>query len=230
MLGESLVSVYDMIIDKYCWMLSRLGKSLRLQGKCLYSTQEKKNVIVVPKRYQIPFTKYNHLESEIQTALSCKNLAVLIKENLELFTDDHVAGVFNQIGYYDLPVDDHFHTVIAPIAVEWVRTFNREQATALTSILLTLTLRNISAPELEKIVVKKLDEENIYRYVNLHQTVALFNQLSKVTRFLNSPLFIKLQNVIYQQKAFYAQHPDLLKAIHEGLDAVEAQTKGEKPL
>ena len=138
--------------------------------------------------------------------------------------------LFKQIGRYDLPVDDHFHTVIAPIAVEMVRTFNREQAPTLASILLTLTYRGISSPELEQAVVKKLDEENIYKYVNLHETVALFLSLSKVPRFLNSSLFNKLQNVIYQQKAYYAHHPELLKAIREGLDAVEAQAKGEKPL
>ncbi len=138
--------------------------------------------------------------------------------------------LFKQIGRYDLPVDDHFQTVIAPIAVEMVRTFNREQAPTLASILLTLTYRGISSPELEQAVVKKLDDENIYKYVNLHETVALFLSLSKVPRFLNSSLFNKLQNVIYQQKAYYAHHPELLKAIREGLDAVEAQAKGEKPL
>jgi hypothetical protein len=39
-----------------------------------------------------------------------------------------------------------------------------------------------------------------------------------------------LQNVIYQQKAYYSHYPDLLQAIREGLDAVEANTKGDKPL
>jgi hypothetical protein len=97
-------------------------------------------------------------------------------------------------------------------------------------MLLALTHRQIASPELEQLVVKKLDEDNIYRYVNLRETVALFVSMSKLPRYLNSSLFNKLQNVIYQQKAFYEHHPDLLKAIREGLDAVEAQAKGEKPL
>lgn len=59
--------------------------------------------------------------------------------------------------------------------------------------------------------------------------MALFVSLSKLPRYLNSSLFNKLQNVIYQQKAFYEHHPDLVNAVCEGLDAVEAQTKGEKP-
>ena len=66
--------------------------------------------------------------------------------------------------------------------------------------------------------------------MDLRETVALFLSLSKHSRYLNTSLFNKLQNVIYQQKAFYSHHPDLLKAIQEGLDAVEANSKKEKPL
>jgi hypothetical protein len=51
--------------------------------------------------------------------------------------------------------------------VEWVKNLTRDQAPTLLSILLTLTARNISSPELEQAVVKKLDGENIYRYLNL---------------------------------------------------------------
>lgn len=142
-----------------------------------------------------------------------QSIHVLIKENLQYFTDNHITALFKHIGYYDLPIDDNFHTVIAPIAVEWVKTFNREQAPTLGSILLALTFRNIPSPELEQLVVKKLDEDNIYRYLDLRETVALFVSLSKLPKYLNSSLFNKLQNVIYQQKAFYAQQPELLKAI-----------------
>ena len=152
----------------------------------------------------------------------------IIQENLELFSEHHIAAIFNQIGKYNLVVDDSFHTVIAPIAIEWVKTFNRENAPALSSMLLTLTYRNITSPELESLVVKKLDEENIYRYLSLEQTVAAFVALSKHKRYLKHSLFLKLQKVIYQQKAYYSQHPELLKAIKEGMDAVEKG--GEKPM
>lgn len=66
--------------------------------------------------------------------------------------------------------------------------------------------------------------------MDLKETVAVFVSLSKHEKYLNSSLFNKIQNVIYQQKAFYSHHPDLLAAIREGLDAVEASSKGEKPL
>jgi len=45
-------------------------------------------------------------------------------------------------------IDEQFHTVIAPIAIEWIKTFTRAQAPALGGILLALTFRNISSPEL----------------------------------------------------------------------------------
>lgn len=109
-----------------------------------------------------------------------------------------------------------------------MKTFNRENAPALNSILLTLAVRNIQSPELEKAVVAKLDVENIYKYLDLSQTVALFLALSKHSRFLKHSLFQKLQKVIYQQKAYYAHHPKLLDAIREGMEAVE-QELGEKP-
>jgi hypothetical protein len=125
-------------------------------------------------------------------------------------------------------VDDYFHTVIAPIAVEWVKTFTREQAPTLQSIILALAYRNISSPELEQAVVQKLDEQNIYRYLDLTGTVAVFLALSKHKRFHNSSLFAKLQKVIYQQKNYYSQKPELLRAIKQGMEAVEES--GEKPL
>ena len=144
--------------------------------------------------------------------------SVINKENLELFTDHHITAVFNQIGKYDLVVDDHFHSVIAPIAVEWVKTFNRNHAPTLQSILLTLTHRNIESPELEQAVVSKLDEESIYRYLDLTGTVAIFLSLSKHKRFHKTSLFEKIQKVIYQQKKYYSQKPDLLKDIKEGME------------
>jgi hypothetical protein len=58
--------------------------------------------------------------------------------------------------------------------------------------------------------------------------VAVFLALSKHPRFLKHSLFKKLQKVIYQQKAYYAHHPNLLKAIREGMESVEKEL-GEKP-
>ena len=80
-------------------------------------------------------------------------------------------------------------------------------------MLLALTVRNIEAPELEQIIVQKLDEENIYRYVDLGMTAALFSALSQHKRFLNSSLLNKMQQVIYQQKNYYAAHPEMMQVI-----------------
>ena len=52
-------------------------------------------------------------------------------------------------------------------------------------------------------VVKKLDEENIYRYLDLEETAALYVTLSKHQRFVNHSLFNKIQKVIYEQKKYY---------------------------
>ena len=145
-----------------------------------------------------------------------------------MFTDEHIATVYNHIGKYDLVVDDHFHTVIAPISIEWIKTFDRNNAGTLQSMLLTLLNRNISSPELEQAIVKKLDEENIYRYIDLRGTPAVFLEMAKHPRFHNTSLFKKVQEVIYQQKNYYSHFPEILKVIREGMEAVEQA--GEKPL
>lgn len=93
-------------------------------------------------------------------------------------------------------------------------------------MILALTVRNIDSPELEHQVVKKLDEENIYRYLDLKQTVKVFLALSKHKRFINHSLFVKLQKVIYEQKNYYSHFPELLRDIREGMAAVE-QSAGE---
>ena len=44
-------------------MLRKIARSLLFTNRFLYSAPEKKNTIVVPKRYQVPFNQYNPLES-----------------------------------------------------------------------------------------------------------------------------------------------------------------------
>ena len=63
-------------------MLARLCRPML---RMLYSTQEKVNVVVVPKRWQLPFKTFSMLETQITTAPSCKTLAVLIKVLLNLY-------------------------------------------------------------------------------------------------------------------------------------------------
>ena len=57
----------------------RLTKSLLTTSRLFYSTVEKKNVVVVPKHYQLNFMQYDHLRSSIETAPTCKSLSGLIK-------------------------------------------------------------------------------------------------------------------------------------------------------
>ena len=53
--------------------------------------------------------------------------------------------------------------------------------------------------------------------------MAVFLLLSKQKRFHNHSLFLKLQNVIYQQKNYYSNFPYLLKAIlAQDFDEMEA--------
>ena len=60
-------------------MFKRIVKSLVFKNKLLYSTQEKKNVVVVPKRYEVSFDQFEQLNSFIITSESCKILSVLLK-------------------------------------------------------------------------------------------------------------------------------------------------------
>jgi hypothetical protein len=46
-------------------MLRKIAKTLTLKSPFFYSAQEKKNIIVVPKRHQISINTFNLLESEI---------------------------------------------------------------------------------------------------------------------------------------------------------------------
>jgi len=55
----------------------RLTRSLITRA--LYSTQEKKNVVVIPKRYEVTHNQFQDVDSQILTAPNCKTLAVLVK-------------------------------------------------------------------------------------------------------------------------------------------------------
>lgn len=60
-------------------MLTRLARSLLRTQRMYYSTMEKKNVIVVPKRYELTFVQFEALVSEIERSPTCKVLAALVK-------------------------------------------------------------------------------------------------------------------------------------------------------
>lgn len=133
-----------------------------------------------------------------------------MKDNVNLFTDWHIKYMYNHIGKFDLDIDDHFHTIIAPITLEYVQAFNRNNAAAITSILLTLSFRKISSDALWNACLKKLDEENIYRYCDLRETVGLFRNLAYHGGYIHHNAFKKIQKVIYQQKNYYLHYPELI--------------------
>jgi hypothetical protein len=62
--------------------------------------------------------------------------------------------------------------------MEYVSQFTRANAPTLASIVIAILYRNIESRPLLTAALKKLDEENIYRYLNLEETAALFNLMA----------------------------------------------------
>ena len=60
-------------------MFHKVARHLLKHQRAFYSTQEKINIVHVPKRYEIPLNTFALLDDAIDTAPTCKTLAVLIK-------------------------------------------------------------------------------------------------------------------------------------------------------
>lgn len=60
-------------------MISRAIRSLFFKNNLCYATQEKRNIVVIPKRYEVTFNQFNALETHINISRDCNSLAVLIK-------------------------------------------------------------------------------------------------------------------------------------------------------
>ena len=76
--------------------------------------------------------------------------------------------------------------------------------------------------------MKKLDNENIYRYLNLEQTADLLNALVTNGTYIKHPLVSKLLNVVTMQAAYYSNFPHLMAMIRNTKKILEE--KGEKTL
>ncbi len=63
-------------------MISRLFRPLLSAPRAYYSTQEKKNVVIIPKRWEVTFNQFSELNSAIKVSQNCKTLSVLIKVSL----------------------------------------------------------------------------------------------------------------------------------------------------
>jgi len=119
------------------------------------------------------------------------------------------------------------YSIIVPITIEYVNVFNIQNAKSLGQIAICAARLNIQSEKLWEAIFKKLDSENIYKYLNHVQVVNLLASLVDQGTYINHPLIAKLSGVVAQQKAYYQHFPNLLgliRATNEVLKAKAPQT------
>ena len=72
---------------------------------------------------------------------------------------------------------DKFYTILSPFSIEFVKQFNRDQATTMEQMLRTLVELNIYDKPLWDILIQKLDTENCYKYIPLKETGILLDTI-----------------------------------------------------
>ena len=84
---------------------------------------------------------------------------------MELVTDLHLRELYRKLRILNLTITDSFYSLIVPISLEYINVFDRNQSIVLLEMMLTYLKLNIESEELWNAMIKKLDEENIYRYI-----------------------------------------------------------------
>lgn len=120
------------------------------------------------------------------------------------------------------------YSIIVPITIEYVNVFTIQNAQSLGQIAICAAKLDLQSEKLWEAILRKLDSENIYRYLNHTQVVLLLNALVEQGTFINHPLVAKLSGVVAQQKAYYVNFPELMSLIRKTTQII--QEKGPKTL
>ena len=84
---------------------------------------------------------------------------------MEIVTDLHLRELYRKLRILNLTITDSFYSLIVPISLEYINVFDRNQSIVLLEMMLTYLKLNVESEELWNAMIKKLDEENIYRYI-----------------------------------------------------------------
>lgn len=114
------------------------------------------------------------------------------QDNIKSFTDVHVGALWEHMANYEFVLEDTLYSLIIPITLEYINVFTRNNATALGSIATSALKLNVQSDELWNAILNKLNNEDIYRYLTLAQTVLLLHCLAVNGRFIKHPLIAKL--------------------------------------
>lgn len=147
-----------------------------------------------------------------------------------MFTDRHVTEMYRCINCHGLEVDNSFHQVIAPITLEFVKAYTRENVSSLLVILDTLVRLKIDSPQLLSAVLSKLDNENIYRYATLELTLDMLAKLLEHPELRKSGLVRKLAMVVHQQKLYYLGNKNVVGQYQATLKRLETVGSEEPQL
>lgn len=126
-----------------------------------------------------------------------------------------MSALWEHIVVNKLEVDDTLNSIIVPITIEYVNSFTIQNGMSLGSIATCAALLNVQHDKFWESVFNKLDNQNIYKYLTLRQTVDLLNALVEQGIYINHPLIAKLSGVVAQQKSYYQAFPDMLSIIHK---------------
>jgi hypothetical protein len=88
--------------------------------------------------------------------------------------------------------------------------FTRENTRSLGMIATACGYLKADDADLWKLILQKLSDENMHKYVTLRDTVHLLDALSTHGAISQHPIIQTLHNTIVKQKAYYENYPELL--------------------
>ena len=116
------------------------------------------------------------------------------------------------------------YSVIIPITIEYINVFTIQNAYSLGEIAICAAKLNLQSESLWEAIFKKLDTQNIYKYMTNHQIAELLSAIVNQGTYINHPLVAKLSGVVAQQKAFYQNFPYLMTIIKQTNAALQAKS------
>ena len=207
--------------------LSRLfvKKVFRGMATAIDLTSPKTPECITKTKYRLTFNGLPYYEArtlmlELQTVTDMHEVTDVFGKYANILCHQHVAMAYEQIGRFQMDLDNNFWETIFPYGKAVVSEATRDTAHSMSKILINLSKRLVQDEELWKIAVQqKLLKENLIRYIPMDILPKLFYALA-FNKKGNKEIFDKMEQIFLKNIKYYQQstHEKIPKFFKCGYD------------
>lgn len=133
---------------------------------------------IYPKRLrstqELNFEEMMYLEREVEYCNNQRKIIDYLEKYNGFMNDEHIANVTQNIIFYQITLDQEFNEKAAPIIAHYISLMNREHSRYFGVILKNMAFLEIKSPEIWNAILNVFYNENMKRYIPIHDLVETF--------------------------------------------------------